>query len=61
MKRSEINELIREAKEFFARMGFALPPVAYWTPSEWREKGGEVREILDVGIGWDVTCLLYTS
>lgn len=55
MKRSEINRLIEEAKEFFAVMKFALPPVAYWTAREWETKGAEVSEILDVGIGWDIT------
>lgn len=55
MKRSEINQLIRHAKAFFHEMRFALPPVAFWTPDEWRRKGPEVQEILDVGIGWDIT------
>ncbi len=55
MKRSEINTLIREAKDFFTHMHFALPPVAFWTPDDWRRTGAEVSEILDVGIGWDIT------
>ncbi len=55
MKRSEINRLIREAKEFFARMNFALPPVAFWSPRDWVGRLPEAGEIVDVGIGWDVT------
>ncbi|MEI7832556.1 MAG: D-lyxose/D-mannose family sugar isomerase [bacterium] len=55
MKRSEINAYICEAADFFTAMGFYLPPVASWTPSDWVSKGEEIREIVDVGIGWDIT------
>ena len=55
MKRSEINRIIRDSRAFFERMGFRLPPVADWTTADWRMKGPEVREIVDVGIWWDIT------
>jgi len=55
MKRSIINKHIREAKEFIARMQFALPPFAYWTPDEWKSKGPEYDEIRDNLLGWDLT------
>jgi D-lyxose ketol-isomerase len=55
MKRSEINAYIREADAFFAAMNFHLPPLARWTPADWEDKGPEVQEILDAGLGWDIT------
>ncbi|GIV76759.1 D-lyxose/D-mannose family sugar isomerase [Litorilinea aerophila] len=55
MKRSEINAIIRDADAFIRRQGFHLPPFAYWTPEEWRQKGDEVEEIVARGLGWDIT------
>jgi len=55
MKRSEINAIMREADAFIRGRGFYLPPFAYWTPQEWAAKGDEVREIVDNGLGWDIT------
>ena len=55
MKRSEINQIMRDAASFFASHNFLLPPFAYWTPAEWRTKGDEVREIVDRELGWDIT------
>ena len=55
MKRSQINGLIRDADAFFREHGFHLPPFAYWTPADWAKKGPEVAEIVDRGLGWDIT------
>lgn len=55
MKRSEINAIMRSAKEFLAAHHFCLPPFADWTPEEWRGKGPEVREIVECQMGWDIT------
>jgi len=55
MKRSEVNEIIRGADAFMKEQGFRLPPFAYWTPEDWASKGEEVREIVDNGLGWDIT------
>ena len=55
MKRSEINARIRDADAFFKAHGFCLPPFAYWTPADWTAKGPEVREIVERGLGWDIT------
>ena len=55
MKRSEINAIMREADTFIRERGFHLPPFAYWTPAEWSAKGEEVREIVENGLGWDIT------
>lgn len=53
MKRSEINELIRDAKDFFASFQFALPPWAFWGPEQWKGKGGS--EVVANQLGWDLT------
>ena len=55
MRRSEINAIIRDADAFFVERSFYLPPFAYWRPEDWASKGPEVREIVDHGLGWDIT------
>jgi D-lyxose ketol-isomerase len=55
MKRSEINEIMRDADAFIRERRFYLPPFAYWTPEDWAAKGEEVREIVDCQLGWDIT------
>jgi D-lyxose ketol-isomerase len=55
MKRSEINSIMRRADEFIRQQNFHLPPFAYWTPEEWKQKGPEVREIVQNKLGWDIT------
>lgn len=55
VKRSEINTIMREADAFIRERGFYLPPFAYWTTAEWSTKGEEVREIVENGLGWDIT------
>jgi hypothetical protein len=55
LKRSQINQIIREAKLFLGERQFYLPPFAYWTPEEWQNKGPEVSEIVRNQLGWDIT------
>ncbi|MCQ2771077.1 MAG: D-lyxose/D-mannose family sugar isomerase [Clostridia bacterium] len=55
MKRSRINQIIRETEALLAKEGFVLPPFLTWTPEEWATKGEECREIYDNELGWDVT------
>lgn len=55
MKRSEINNYIREAKELFESISFKLPPFAHWTSQDWARKGAEANEIRDNCLGWDLT------
>lgn len=55
MKRSEINAIIRDADMFVRGHGFHLPPFAYWSPEEWATRGLEVEEIVQNGLGWDIT------
>jgi D-lyxose ketol-isomerase len=55
MKRSEINNLIAEANRFLARRCFTLPPFSEWALADWQQRGAEVREIIECGLGWDIT------
>lgn len=55
MKRSEINVIMKDADAFMKAHGFHLPPFAYWTPDDWWAKGDEVSEIVENGLGWDIT------
>ncbi len=55
MKRSEINNIMRESAAFMKRMGFLLPPFAWWSPEDWRKKGPECRDIVRQQLGWDIT------
>ena len=55
MKRSEINKIIREAKDFLKERQFYLPPWAFWTPDEWKGKYPTCSEIIDHQLGWDIT------
>jgi D-lyxose ketol-isomerase len=55
MKRSEINNLIISAEEFFKKMNFHLPPWAYRSPEEWKGQYIYCSEIIDNMLGWDLT------
>ena len=55
MKRSEINLRIREGIAFFDRMGFKLPPFAFFTQEDWQNEAADAAEIFDLQLGWDVT------
>lgn len=55
MKRSEINQLILQSKDFFREMNFHLPPWAFWKPEDWKGKYDTCSEIADNMLGWDLT------
>ena len=55
MKRSEINQCIKDMEKLIEKYRFALPPFCRWTPEEWKEKGSEYDEIRDNMLGWDIT------
>jgi D-lyxose ketol-isomerase len=55
MKRSEINEILREGKRFLQRMNFHLPVWARWSPDDWARAGHEYDEIRNAMLGWDIT------
>lgn len=55
MKRTELNEIMREAVDFINKLSFKLPPFAFWSTEDWANKGHEYDEIRDNMLGWDIT------
>lgn len=55
MKRSEVNQYIGYAMKFMAENRFYLPKWAYWTPSDWETMKDRCEEIVENGLGWDIT------
>lgn len=55
MKRSEVNSIITDAKDFFKIRKFMLPEWAYWSPGKWKGTYEECSEIIDNKLGWDIT------
>ena len=55
MNRSEINRIMKDAKEFIRSEKFYLPPFAFWSPESWHRRGREVEEIVENKLGWDIT------
>jgi D-lyxose ketol-isomerase len=55
MKRSRINETIRESDAFMRSFGYILPPFAYWTPAQMQARRDDIAGIIDANLGWDIT------
>jgi hypothetical protein len=55
MKRSQINQLQREAVQFFAAHHFRLPPWAFWRREDWEKNKNRTQEIKSLRLGWDLT------
>lgn len=55
MKRSEINNAIKEAIALLDKNKFKLPCFAYWTMDEWQKHSEDIGIIRQVGLGWDIT------
>jgi D-lyxose ketol-isomerase len=55
MKRSQVNQLIKDTIQWLEDRKVTLPPFAYWTPADWAGKGHEYDEIRENMLGWDVT------
>jgi len=55
MKRSQINQIMREAAAFIGEHRFRLPGFAFWGRAEWADKGAQYDEIRDNMLGWDIT------
>lgn len=56
MKRSEVNEIIRESDRFIRSFGFVMPPFAYWSPEEMRTRvKDDSAAIHNARLGWDIT------
>lgn len=55
MKRSKINQCIRDMEVQLAEHRVELPPFCKWTPADWADKSHEYDEIRDNQLGWDIT------
>jgi len=55
MKRSEINEIMKKAINFFSEQNFFLPDFAYWTLDQWEERVSKIGMIIKNKLGWDIT------
>ena len=55
IKRSEVNRIMREADKFIRSFGYILPPFAYWSPKEFKDRKAEAQMIIDRNCGWDIT------
>ncbi|WP_127145685.1 D-lyxose/D-mannose family sugar isomerase [Pelagibacterium montanilacus] len=55
MKRSQVNEIIRQADAFIRSFGYVMPPFAYWSPSQMKDRKADIGNIIRSGMGWDVT------
>lgn len=55
MKRSDINNALKELEEMCKRYNFALPPFCSFTPEDWKVKGREYDEVRECMLGWDIT------
>lgn len=55
MRRSEINQIIRNARIFLAEKHFFLPHWAYWRRSDWLIYRDIASEVIDNMLGWDIT------
>ena len=53
MRRSEINQFIHEAIEFFEESHFYLPEWILWSPAIWEKKGKAYDEIRLNHLGWE--------
>jgi D-lyxose ketol-isomerase len=55
MKRSQVNDIIRAGDDFIRSFGFILPPFAYWSPGQMRDRVSQIGGIIGARLGWDIT------
>ena len=55
IKRSRVNQIMRESDEFIRSFGYIMPPFAYWSPSEFKARKTEAQAIITHNLGWDIT------
>ena len=55
MKRSEVNDIIRQGDAFIRSFGYVLPPFAYWSPQQLLDNTRGGSGILRGNLGWDIT------
>ena len=57
MKRSRVNEIVREGDAFIRSFGYLLPPFAYWSPADVQRHGADSASagVFEARLGWDIT------
>ncbi len=55
MRRSRINDIIREGDAFIRSFGYTLPPFAYLPPADMKARWAELDGIVSARLGWDIT------
>ena len=55
MKRSELNQIQKNALQLIGEHRFALPPFVTWTMKDWADKNEEYDEIRENMLDWDIT------
>lgn len=53
MKRSRVNEILRQGDAFIRSFGYVMPPFAYWSPDELKAR--RPQGIVGARLGWDIT------
>lgn len=53
MKRSLINDILKEGDAFIRSFGYIMPPFAYWSPDEMKRR--DTTMLRQRGMGWDIT------
>lgn len=54
MKRSEINNALKELEAMCAQYRFALPPFCQFTSEQWQDLGHEYDEVRECMLGWGI-------
>ena len=55
MKRSKVNEALKELEAMCVKYCSYLPPFCHMTPADWEKAGHEYDEVRDCMLGWDIT------
>ena len=56
MKRSEINNIIRESDAFIRSFGYVMPPFAYYSPAQLQDAvKSDAAPIYESRLGWDIS------
>ena len=55
MKRSEINQVIKDMEQLLQDCHFYLPEFASWSQEQWHQLPPEAQELKDNRLGWDIT------
>ncbi|SFZ85846.1 hypothetical protein SAMN02983003_3018 [Devosia enhydra] len=55
IKRSRVNQIMRESDAFIRSFGYVLPPFAYWSPAEFRARKDDAQMIIKANLGWDIS------